>query len=70
MPVEISSDGGPEFLQKTTKNFLKRWGIHNLRSPAYHLISNGRAKYAVKATKRLLMEIVGSNGELNSDRMV
>ena len=39
-------------------------------SYAYQLMSNGRAKLAVKATKRLLMENVGSNDELNNDRIV
>ena len=37
---------------------------------AYHLMSNGRAEKAIKATKRLLMENVSLNGELNNDRMV
>ena len=70
VPVEISSDRGPEFSAKVTKDFLKRWGIHHSMSSAYHPMSNGRAQLAVKATKRLLMENVGSNGELNNDRMV
>ena len=39
-------------------------------SSAYHPVSNGRAELAVKASKRLLMENVGSNGELNNDKMV
>ena len=33
-------------------------------------MSNGRAKLAVKATKRLLMENVGTSGELNNDRII
>ena len=39
-------------------------------SSAYHPMSNGRAELAVKATKRLLMENVGTNGELENDRIV
>ena len=70
VPVEISSDGGPEFSAKITKDFLKRWGIHHRMSSAYHPVSNGRAELAVKASKRLLMENIGSNGELNNDRMI
>ena len=70
VPVEISSDGGPEFSAKVTKDFLKRWGIHHRMSSAYHPVSNGRAELAVKASKRLLMENIGSNGELNNDRMI
>ena len=70
MPVEIFLDGGPEFSAKVTKDFLKVWGIHHRMSSAYHLLSNGKAELAVKATKRLLMENVGSNDELNNDRIV
>ena len=69
-PVEISLDRGPEFSTKVTKDFLKRWGVHHRMSSAYHPMSNGRTELAVKATKRLLMENVGSNGELNNNRMV
>ena len=32
--------------------------------------SNGRAELAVKMTKRLLMNNVGPNGDLNSDKVV
>ena len=27
VPNELSSDGGPEFMAGTTKDFLKRWGV-------------------------------------------
>ena len=37
---------------------------------AYHLMTNVRAEQAIKATKRLLIENVGLNGELNNDRIV
>jgi len=50
VPVEISSDSGPKFSAKVTKDFLKRWGIHHRMSSAYHPMSNGRAELAVKAT--------------------
>ena len=70
VPVNISSIGSPEFSAKVTKDFLKRYGIHHRMSSAYHPVSNGRAESAVKASKRLLMENVGSNGELNNDKMV
>ena len=66
VPVEISSNGVTEFLAKVTKDFLKQWGIHHRMLSAYHLMSNGSAELAVKATKRLLMENVGLNGELNN----
>ena len=70
VPVEISSDEGTEFSAKVTKDFLKRWGIHHRMLSAYHPVSNGRAELAVKVSKRLLMENVGSNCELNNDKMV
>lgn len=70
VPVELSSDGGPEFASRVTESFLKRWGVRHRTSSAYHPSSNGRAELAVKSTKRLLMENVGPNGCLENDRMV
>ena len=70
VPVEMSSDGGPEFSAKVTENFLKRWGVRHRMSSAYNPSSNGRAELAVKSTKRLLMENVGPNGDLENDKMV
>ena len=52
------------------KRFSEQWGIHHSVSSAYHPMSNGRAELAVKATKRLLMENVDLNGELNKHRVV
>ena len=70
VPEEISSDGGPEFTAQESKDFYRRWGIHHRLSSAYFPQSNGRAELAVKATKRLLEDNVGPNGELNSDKVV
>ena len=70
VPVEISSDGGPEFTARETDNFLKTWGVRHRLSSAYHAQSNGRAELAVKSTKRLLRENVGPNGDLNTDKFV
>ena len=70
VPVEVSSNAVTEFSAKVTKDFIKQWGIHHRMSSAYHLMSNGREEQALKATKRLLMDNVGLNGELNNDRMV
>ena len=64
--MELSSDGGPEFIAKETESFLKRWGVrHRLSSVAFPS-SNGRAELAVKLTKRLLMNNVSTNGDLKS----
>ena len=70
VPVEISSDGGPEFIAAETADFFARWGIHHRLSSAYHPSSNGRAELAVKTAKRLLMDNVGPSGDLNNDALV
>ena len=70
VPIEISSDGGPEFKADETTDFLKRWGIRHRLSSAYHPSSNGRAELAVKAGKRLLMDNIGPSGDLNNDCVV
>ena len=70
VPLELSSDGGPEFKSHDLEDFLSRWGVHHRKSSAYHPRSNGRAEVTVKAMKRLLQENVGVNGEIDSDRYV
>ena len=70
VPIEISSDGGPEFSAGETKAFLKKWGIqHRLSSVAFPS-SNGRAELAVKTAKRMLMDNISPNGSLDNDSMV
>ena len=70
VPVEVSSDGGPEFVSGETQSFFKRWGIrHRLSSVAFPS-SNGRAELAVKIAKRLLHDNVSSDGKLDNDKMV
>ena len=58
VPVELSSDGGPEFGAKETRDFLRRWGVKHRMSSAYFAQSNGRAELAVKTMKRLLEDNV------------
>ena len=70
VPVEISSDGGPEFIAGETNDFFKIWGIHHRLSSAGLPSSNGRAELGVKTAKRLLMENVGPSGTLDSDGVV
>ena len=65
---ELSSDGGSEFTAKMTETFLKNWGVHHRVSSAYFPHSNCRAEIAVKSIKRLLMENIGPNGTLNTDK--
>ena len=70
VPVELSSDGGPEFVASKTKDFLRNWGINHRLSSAYHPQSNGRAEVAVKSAKRLLRSNTGSSGSLNTDKFL
>ena len=70
VPSEISSDGGPEFIANQTEDFFKRWGVSHRVSSVSFPSSNGRAELAVKSTKRLLMDNIGPNGNLNTDSMV
>ena len=70
VPLELSSDGGPEFAADLTKNFLRRWSIKHRISSAYNAPSNGRAEVAVKTTKRLLRSNVDGAGSLDNDRFM
>ena len=70
VPVEISTDGGPEFIAGETLDFFKRWGIQHRLSSVSLPSSNGRAELAVKSTKRLLMDIVSPNGDLDNDKIM
>ena len=70
VPLELSSDGGPEFAADLTKKFLRRWSIEHRVSSAYNAQSNGRAEVAVKTTKRLLRSNVDGAGSLDNDRFM
>ena len=70
VPVEISSDGGPEFVAAKTKAFFQRWGIRQRISSVSFPSSNGRAELGVKTAKRLLMDNISSTGKLDTDGMV
>ena len=68
VPVEISSDGGPEYKSQSFNDFLGRWGVRHRTSTAYFAQSNGRAEVAVKAAKRALRDNVGEDGSLDNDK--
>ena len=70
IPVEISADGGPEFIAGETLAFFRRWRIRHRLSSASFPSSNGRAELAVKTAKRLLMDNIVRNGKLNNDAIV
>ena len=67
VPVEISSDGGPEYASREFSDFLRRWGVRHRQSAAYNAASNGRAEVAVKAVKRALRENCDANGDVDND---
>ena len=70
VPTILSSDGGPEFASKLTRDFLTQWGVQHRVSSAYFPQSNGRAEVAVKSAKRLLRSNVDRSGSLNNDRFL
>ena len=55
-PMELATDGGPQFASHTTQQFLRNWGVKWRVSSAYNPQSNGRAELAVKTAKCLLRE--------------
>ena len=70
VPRELSSDGGRQFIADDTQDFLVRWGVQHRLSAAYNPQSNGRAELAVKSTKRLIMDNIGPDGDLNTEKFV
>ena len=66
-PVEISSDGGPQFTAQVFKQFLQDWGIAHHPSLAGYPQSNGRAKLGVKTSKRIIFENTNQDGSLNNE---
>ena len=69
VPVEMASDGGPEYVSTITQDFLKTWGVkHRLSSVAFPH-SNTRAELGVKTAKRLIRDNTGPRGELNTDSL-
>ena len=67
VPLELASDGGPEYSSREFNDFLQRWGVRHRVSSAYHASSNGRAEVAVKATKRALRDNTDADGSVDND---
>ncbi len=67
IPDELSSDGGPEFIAHTTRQFLHTWGVHHRLSSVAYPHSNCRAEVGVKTIKRLITGNVGKDGAINID---
>ena len=54
IPERIHSDGGPQFISATFKNFCQRNGIEDVPSSPYNPQSNGIAEQTVKDMKKLV----------------
>ena len=65
--VELASDGGPQMMASEVEKFLNKWGVKHRVSSSYFPHSNNRAETAVKTCKRLLMENMDSQGDLDTD---
>ena len=62
VPETLTSDGGPQFVSETMKDFMRQHGItHRLTSVAFPH-ANCRAEVAVKSAKRMIRDNVGPDG--------
>jgi hypothetical protein len=62
-PVEVVSDGGPQFTCKAFATFIENWHFtHTISSPT-HAQSNGKAEAAVKNVKKLLKKCGAMNDQ-------
>ena len=67
-PEELCSDGGPQFVATTIKEFLKAWGVHHRISSVAYPQSNGRAELGVKAARRIVLDNTLPDGSLDNDK--
>ena len=61
MPRAIISDGGLHFCKRTFENLLKKYGVTQEVSTAYHPQTNGQAELANREIKHILVKTVNSN---------
>jgi hypothetical protein len=61
VPVQMRTDGGPQFAAKELRDFLKKWGVDPVLSTPHYPQSNGHAELSVKAMKNLVIK--NSGGE-------
>ena len=67
-PEEFSSHGGPQFTSTKFQSFLKDWGVHNGTSSAGYPQSNEHAELAVKASKRIIIDNISNDSDLNNNK--
>ena len=61
MPRAIISDGGLHFCNRPFENLLKKYGVTNKVSTAYHPQTNGQAELANREIKHILEKTVAPN---------
>ena len=70
IPESLTSDGGPEYIADSTKEFLRRLGVrHRLTSVGFPH-ANQKAERSVGAAKRVIRDAIKINGELDSVTLV
>ena len=67
IPDECATDGGPEFIARSTQQFLKEWLVHHRLSSVAFLHSNCRAEVGVKTVKRLITNNTDAHGSLDTN---
>ena len=65
---QLTSDGASVFTSAAIKDLFYRWGVQHRVSSAYYPRANKRSGVGVKSAKRLIMENLGSKGQLDTDR--
>ena len=56
LPVHLVSDNGPPHTSAEFETFMKQNSIYHIRTPPFHLSSNGAAEKAVQTFKRALQK--------------
>jgi transposase InsO family protein len=56
VPVQMCTDGGPQFAAKEFRDFLKKWGVDPALSTPHYPQSNGHAESSVRAMKNLVIK--------------
>ena len=67
IPRVVYSDGSSIFCAHETREFFKRYNIEHVVSSVANPHSNFRSELSVKHLKRILRDIVGASGNLDSD---
>ena len=65
---ELSSDGGPQFVATSFKEFLSAWGVHHHLSSVSYPQSNGCPELEVKAARRIVLNNTLSDGSLDNNK--